>query len=196
MKSTELIRTLQLNNASEDPRAQAVAPLFTAIIDLLNDNTQIDDLVITQNLKDFLWIYWRFTAFKGADYFQAAFDPVNQNNLAIARLIAQENEAVHRILIPESQQVAQADDVFYPYQYLLSEHGMRLIPILDLFEYANIDPGHLFAQKKIGDRFFYGLYKLTMNDLLQLRTQVRNISIVYYDALEQAYYAEGDFWQN
>lgn len=134
-------------------------------------------------------------------YFNAPSAYINQVCTGLANLIADEM-AVCQILSPdvrasvtqyESQTLkmnTEEDGEFKPWQYIQSTIDKRLLPIIDIFDYAHNEPYKLFEPRN-SDENIFGVFNLSFDDLLHLCSVAGKPSETYYDTLYQ-YYLDGN----
>lgn len=207
MQKDKLIKALQMQRAENDVRWQAASAIFNNAAAKLEGAKTLDtdqalqaELEVERVLRWFLEAYWSASAFTSTDYFHSPFDPFNQCCVAIATSLAKEKEAICQILIPtvtgsviqydgqSLKEATQDDDKFLPQNYFLSTHEHRLIPILDVMEYASHDPSYLFERGSASKNKYilaYGKFMLTMDDMEFLRTIAATASSDYFDALKK-----------
>lgn len=136
----------------------------------------------------------------GISYIEFPLVKINQICLKMAHKLRKQDESVCELLMSKmktcEQEVLLYDTLkeatedseeltFKPQEYWISDNANRLFHLPTLLKYTASDTDFLFSSKERNKKYvYYGEYKLTLRDLINIKKVAGEASEKYFSALE------------
>lgn len=170
-------------------KESAVTFAFFASLLKKFDGQEVD----TRIIREYLAIRWRELEKTNLAYTRHPFLPVNQLCLKVAEWIAEPKEAVCTILMPSVSGLnrkhgalkleTEEDGHFAPEKFILDQHDKRLIPVEEIFIYAEMNTNYVIPDYQADSSELQ--YGLGGRDFLNLERIVGAESEEYLQAIKK-----------